>query len=176
MSSVVADGGDCKWCVFFLDCRDLMRRWSPDSSEMRVINQTVVPADYRAQILSLAHESRLAGHFSVKKTYNRVLRNLYCPGSKTDIVKYCHTCHTCQLVGKPNQLISKAPLQPILVLGEPFERVLLDCVGKSGHHYIVMCAATRYPKAILLGTLRAKAVSKSFFSKSYRVTKVPVQI
>ena len=115
--------------MFFLDNGVLMRRWSPDSSEIRVVNQVVVPTDYRAQILSLAHDSSLAGHLGVKKTYHRVLHNFFWPGLKTDIVKYCRTCHTCQVVGKPNQPVPPAPLHPIPVLGEPFERVLVDCVG-----------------------------------------------
>ena len=71
-------------------------------------------------------------------------------------------------MGKPNQPVPPAPLHPIPVLGEPFERVLVDCVGplpktKSGHQYIltVMCAATRYPEAIPLRTIRAKPVVKA---------------
>ena len=168
LSSVVAAEEDGKPCVFFLDNGVLMRRWSPDSSEIRVVNQVVVPTDYRAQILSLAHDSSSAGHLGVKKTYHRVLRNFFWPGLKTDIVKYCRTCHTCQVVGKPNQPVPPAPLHPIPAFGEPFERVLVDCVGplpktKSGHQYIltVMCAATRYPEAIPLRTIRAKPVVKA---------------
>lgn len=174
LSSVVAAEEDSKPVRFFLDNGVLMRRWSPDSSEMCAVNQVVVPTDYRAQILSLAHDSSLAGHLGVKKTYHRVLRNFFWPGLKTDVSKYCRTCHTCQVVGKPNQPVPPAPLHPIPVLGEPFERVLIDCVGplprtKSGHQYIltVMCAATRYPEAIPLRTLRAKPVVKAltkFFS------------
>ncbi|CAJ1076939.1 uncharacterized protein LOC118558122 [Xyrichtys novacula] len=174
LSSVVAAEDDSQTCVFFVDNGVLMRRWSPDSREIPVVNQVVVPTDYRAQILSLAHDSSLAGHLGVKKTYHRVLRNFFWPGLKTDVAKYCRSCHTCQVVGKPNQPIPPAPLHPIPVLGEPFERVLIDCVGplpktKSGHQYIltVMCAATRYPEAIPLRSLRTKPVVKAltkFFS------------
>lgn len=137
---------------FFLENGVLMRKWSPDSSELNVVNQVVVPKGYRLQVLSLVHDSSLAGHLGVKKTYYRVLRNFFWPGLKTDVVKYCRSCHTCQIVGKPNQPVPPAPLHPIPVLGELFERVILDCVGplkktKSVHQYIlmVMCAATRYP-------------------------------
>ena len=42
------------------------------------------------------------------------------------------------MVGKLNQTIPRAPLQPIPVFEEPFSRVLIDCVGplpksKSGN-------------------------------------------
>lgn len=69
-------------------------------------------------------------------------------GLKTDVVKYCRTRHT-PVVGKPNHLIPKAPLHLIPV--EPFERVLVDCVGplpRTKYHYVL----TRYPEAAPLRT------------------------
>ncbi len=69
----------------------------------------------------------------------------------------------CQLAGNPNQIVPPAPLIAIPVVGEPFEWLIIDYVGplsKSGHHYIltIMCAVTRYPKAIPLCTLKARTV------------------
>ncbi|XP_035984480.1 uncharacterized protein LOC118558122 [Fundulus heteroclitus] len=171
----IADNSESKAPVtYFVENGVLMRSWSPDSGDLQRINQVVVPKDYRYQILSLAHDASLAGHLGVKKTYHRVLRNFFWPKLKSDVVNYCRSCHTCQLVGKPNKPISPAPLHPIPVLGEPFERVLLDCVGplpktKSGYQYIltIMCAATRFPEAIPLRTLKAKNIVKAlitFFS------------
>ncbi len=70
-------------------------------------------------------------------------------------------------MGKPNQTIPKAPLHPIPAIGEPFERLVMDCVGplpksKHGHQYIltIMCTATRYPEAVPLRTLKAQVVLK----------------
>ena len=41
----------------------------------------------------------------------------------------CCECHTCQVVGK-NQLVPPVvPLKPIPAFGEPFSRVIVDCVG-----------------------------------------------
>ncbi len=64
-------------------------------------------------------------------------------------------------------MIPPAPLIPIPVLGEPFEHVIVDCVGplpksKSGNQFLltIMCAATRYPEAIPLRRITAKAVVK----------------
>ena len=61
--------------------------------------------------------------------------------------------------------IPPAPLHPIPAIGEPFERILIDCVGplprtKSGHQYLltIMCTATRYPEAV---PLRRITVSKA---------------
>ena len=33
------------------------------------------------------------------------------------------------MVVKPNQPVSRAPRQPVHAVGEPFEQVLVDCVG-----------------------------------------------
>ena len=74
----------------------------------------------------------------------------------------------CQVGGKPNQIAPPAPLHPIPVIAEPFERVIIDCVGplpqtKSGNQYLltIMCAATRYPEAIPLRSITASAVVKA---------------
>ena len=50
----------------------------------------------------------MLGHLGVNKTYYKILNHFYWPGLKTDASKYCRSCHTCQMVGKPNQVIPKA--------------------------------------------------------------------
>ena len=59
------------------------------------------------------------------------------------------------MVGKPNQTIPKAQLQPIPAFDEPFSGILIDCVGplprtKSGNEYLltIMCTSTRFPEAV----------------------------
>ena len=83
---------------------------------------------YRHEILSIAHESPMSGHLGINKTYHKI-NHFYWPGLKSDVSKYCKTCHTCQMVGKPNQTIPKAQLQPIPAFDEPFSRILIDCAG-----------------------------------------------
>lgn len=139
-----------------------------------VVNQIVVPAVYREEILGLAHDHNFAGHLGVNKTSDRILGYFFWPGIKRDIAKYCKTCHLCQLVGKPNQVIPPAPLQPIPVFSEPFERVILDCVGplsrmKSGNQHLltIMCTLMHFPEAIPLRRITAPIVIRAllkFFS------------
>ena len=102
------------------------------------------------------------------KTYARILKHFFWPGLKQDVSQYCRTCPTCQLTGKPNQKIPAAPLCPIPAIGEPFERVIIDCVGplprtKSGNQYLltIMCAATRFPEAVPLRKITATSVIKA---------------
>ena len=111
----------------------LMRKWRPfdvpADDEWAVYHQIVVPESYRHEMLSKAHESPISGHLGMNKTYHKIFNHFYWPGLKSVVSKYCKTCHTCQLVGKPNQTIPKAQLQPIAAFDEPFSRILIDCVG-----------------------------------------------
>ena len=91
-----------------------MRKWRPPEvpagDEWSVNYQIVVPKPYRQEILNLAHETPLAGHLGINKTYHKILTHFYWPKIKSDVAKYCRSCYTCQMVGKPNQKIPKAHL------------------------------------------------------------------
>lgn len=146
---------------YFVHSVLLMRKWRPPSASVddtwRVLYQIFAPSVCRKEILSFAHDNCFAGHLRVRKTYDRILRHFFWPGLKKYVADYCRTCHTCQITGKPNQTIPPAPLYPIPAIGEPFERVIIDCVGplprtKSGNQFLltVMCASTNFPEAIPL--------------------------
>ncbi|XP_069996593.1 uncharacterized protein [Penaeus vannamei] len=162
----------------------LMRKWRPRhvgaGDEWHVVHQVVVPAPYRSQILSLAHDSPLSGHMGINKTCRKIMNHFYWPGLRRDVVNHCRSCHQCQVVGKPNQKIPVAPLYPIPVISEPFSHVIIDCVGpppktKSGNNYLltIMCSSTRYPEAIPLRKISSKAIIKELtkFFLYIRVTE-----
>ena len=105
-------------------------------------------------ILTLAHDSCMDGHLGINKTLFKITRHFHWPKIRQSVVEFCRTCHSCQVVGKPDQTIPKAPLKPIPAFEEPFSRVIIDCVGplpktKTRNEYIltIMCAATRFPEA-----------------------------
>ncbi|XP_067261173.1 uncharacterized protein [Chanodichthys erythropterus] len=163
--------------AYFIENGLLMRWWCADvacDSEWTSVHQIVIPVCYRQIVLSLAHDHDLSGHLGVKKTYHRILKHFFWPRMKADVTKFCKTCQTCQFSGKPNQVIPRAPLVPIPVIGEPFEHVIVDCVGplpksKSGNQYLltIMCVATRFPEAIPLRKITAPVISNAlvrFFS------------
>ena len=161
----------------------LVRKWFPPAVGdlgWNVVRQIVVPLSFRSQILSLAHDN-ISGHLGVRKTYDRILRYFYWPGLKSSVVDFCRTCHVCQMTGKPNQIIPPAPLKPIPAVSEPFERILIDCVGplpktKSGYQYLltVMCTATRYPEAFPLRSLKAKPVIKALTNFFFDLRNLPL--
>ena len=157
---------------FYIKNGILMRKWRspevPADDEWAVNHQIVIPKIYRSEILSLAHETPMSGHLGVNKTYHKILNHFYWPGLKADVSNYCKSCHTCQVVGKPNQVIPKAGLQPIPAFDEPFSRIIIDCVGplpktKSGNEYLltIICASTRFPEAIPLRNIKTKTIVKA---------------
>ncbi|XP_066952544.1 uncharacterized protein [Macrobrachium rosenbergii] len=110
----------------------LMRKFrslhTPASSTWEIRNQIVIPASLRQKVLHMAHNVS-SSHLGIRKTLSAVLQLFYWPGIRKSVTEYCKSCAVCQLVGKPNQIIKPAPLQPIPVLPEPFDKVILDCVG-----------------------------------------------
>ena len=110
-----------------------MRKWRPPDvsadTEWSVSYQIVIPLLYHKEILSMAHDTPMSGHLGINMTYHKILTHFYWPSLKTDVSQFCRICHTCQMVGKPNQKIHKAHLQPIPAFEEPFSRIIVDCVG-----------------------------------------------
>ena len=181
----VDEASDMATC-YYNDSGILMRKWRPPTApaneEWQIVQQIVIPKIHRREILHLAHASPMAGHMGINKTYQRILNHFYWPGLKKDVTQFCKSCHVCQMVGKPNQPIPAAPLQPIPVCGEPFSHILIDCVGtlpktKSGNCYLltIMCKSTRFPEAIPLRNIKASKIVPSLV-KFFTFVGLPVSI
>ena len=171
---------------YYLKRGILMRKWRPvdipANEEWAVVHQIVVPKRWRKEIMRVAHDVSLAGHLGINKTCGKIMTHFFWPGLRKDVSEYCKTCHTCQMVGKPNVKIPCAPLSPIPAFEEPFSRVIIDCVGplpktRSGNEYLltIMCASTRFPEAIPLRSINARNVSKSLL-KFFTLFGLPKEI
>ena len=143
--------------------------------------QIVVPTSVRSHILGFAHDGP-GGHLGFYKTFYKIYDKFYWPDLRNSVKDYVKTCHVCQVVGKPNQVNPKAPLQPIVVPEEPFEKIVMDCVGplpktKGGNQYLLtlMCATTRYPEAIPLRNISAKTIVKQLL-KYFTSFGIPKEI
>ena len=71
--------GDSKSSYFFMEAGLLKRHFQRREGQEECC-QLVVPSVYRRQILRVGHKAILAGHLGVKRTADRILRNLSCPG------------------------------------------------------------------------------------------------
>ena len=168
-----------KGVCFYIKDGVLWRRWRPPcvnvDNGVWDYHQIVVPKGCRKELLHLAHSIPLAGHMGVRKTLDRLRAEFFWPRMAADVAHFVRTCHTCQMVGSPNQVIKKAPLIPIPVLETPFTKLVIDVVGplppsSSGHLYLltIMDTSTRYPEAIPLRNIKAKTIVRAlldFFTK-----------
>ena len=155
----------------FFKCDDLLyRRWIPpgrggEEGEELAVDQLVLPTQCREIVLKLAHSIPLAGHLGRDKTTKRVLQHFYWPTVHRDIAEYCRRCDSCQKVAGRRRV--KAPLIPMPVISQPFERIAMDIVGPlprsaCGNRFVlVVCDyATRYPEAIPMKYVDAASVAE----------------
>ncbi|XP_068241185.1 uncharacterized protein [Palaemon carinicauda] len=116
--------------------------------------QVVVPRNLRLAVLHMAHEG-LGGPFGVKRTTHLIQPHFFWPGLQKSVKAYVASCHPCQVAGNPNQVVPRAPLQPIPSAGIPFHDVLMDYVGplprsKRGNRFLLTMIDrfTRYLEAV----------------------------
>jgi len=104
---------------FYRQSGVLMRKWrppdAPANEKWRTSHKIVLPQKFREEILTLAHAPPMAGHLGVNKVYHKILTHFYWLKLKHDVARFCRTCHNCQVVGKPNQMIPVAPLNQLVV-------------------------------------------------------------
>lgn len=166
---------------YFVQDGLLLRKWSPHGENFvgDPIVQVVVPTKFRRGVLEVAHEK--SGHSGVRKTYDRVLQYFFWPHLKSNISTYIRSCHVCQVTSKPNQKLKPVPLHPISADCNPFEHLIVDCVGpmppsKSGSKYLltVMCLATRFPSAYPLRTITSRSIVRALsqFMSFFGIPKI----
>ncbi|KAJ8035594.1 hypothetical protein HOLleu_19322 [Holothuria leucospilota] len=135
------------------------------------IRQVVVPKKFRNAVMSVAHESILAGHLGTQRTVNRILPNFFWPGMQADIKRFCQSCDICQRT-VPKGRITKVPLGASPLMDIPFQRIAADIVGpifpssECGHRYIlvIMDYATRYPEAIPMKSIESERIAEEFLN------------
>ena len=153
----------------------MYRRWVPKGrAEDAAVEQIVLPRACRKTVLHLAHTIPLGGHLGRKKTVDRIMKRFYWPTLFRDVADFVKSCTECQKAG--GRPVVKAPMIPLPVIDEPFERVAMDIVGplprsRAGHRYIlVMCDyASRYPEAVPMRCVDAEHVAEELVKIFARV-------
>lgn len=123
-----------------------------------------MPQQFREKVMDLGHTVPWAGHVGFQKTLCRIDRRFVWPGMYSQISHFCKSCVKCQLTS--GKKVSHAQLQPLPIIGTPFERIGMDVVGplersSTGNKYIlVICDyATRYPETFPLRCVKVKNVA-----------------
>ena len=136
----------------------------------------VVPRKCRPIVLNVAHENPLAGHYSHRKTEQKVADQFFWPGMGTDIRVHCRSCDKCQRFSQKGR-VRPAPLQPMPIVTEPFARVAIDLVGplnppsSAGHKYILTLIdfSTGFPEALPLKDIDSVSVAEALLTIFSRV-------
>lgn len=125
--------------------------------------KVVVPTADRARIMSQCHDTALAGHFGVQKTWARIFEQFYWPGMRKDIRKFVKTCDTCGAYKVPQN--ARAGLMGAAKkVSFPFQLISLDLMGplprsrKGNTQLLVVC--DWFTKFVLVQPL-AKATASS---------------
>ncbi|KAI2657313.1 Retrovirus-related Pol polyprotein from transposon 17.6 [Labeo rohita] len=98
-----------------------------------------------------------------------------------DVQEYVKTCAECQMVA-PVRKSDRSYLQPLPIIGIPFDRIGMDIIGplvksSSGHQFaLVICDyATRYPEVYPLRSIQVKHIVRCLIDLISRVG-VPSEI
>jgi len=152
----------------------LYRRYFGRPGEDAIV-QLVVPKELREKVVSLAHDTLLAGHRGPAKTLSRVQQEFYWPGIHEYVTRYVASCDLCQRnVSKGT--VSKAPLGKLPLVETPFSVICVDIVGpisppSEGFQYILttidMC--TRFPEAVPLKDVSTSTVAEALLNMFSRV-------
>ena len=157
--------------------RGLLYQASTDHTG-EVVHLMVLPKDFRCKVLEVAHEG--SGHLGARKVKALLRQRFTWPGMGVDVIAHTRSCKVCQLCSKPKS--KKAPMMERRVMTEPFEVMAFDLVGplpkgKGGCRYILtaVCMGSRWPEAIPLRTITARAVATGMVEIFAR-TGVPLQL
>ena len=99
----------------------------PREGKVVAREQLVLPLECRNMVIELAYSIPLAGHLGKHKTADRLLQRFYWPTLRKDAADFCRRCAICQKASpvKPR----RAPLIPLPIVDEPFQKVAMDIVG-----------------------------------------------
>ncbi|KAK7095859.1 hypothetical protein V1264_005220 [Littorina saxatilis] len=142
----------------------------------RVYKQLVVPTPLRDKVMTVAHDSPMAGHMGIRRTIDRVWQVFYWPGICSHIRRFCRSCDKCQRT-TPKGNLRKVPLGHMPIIDEAFRRVAVDIVGPiipmsaQGNRFILVMVdfATRYPEAVPLRNIDTVSVAEALWQMWTRV-------
>lgn len=139
----------------------------------------VIPQELRQEILSNIHESSLACHPGVFKTYKKLQLRYYWPNMYRDAKQFVNRCETCKahkISTAPPNGISSNPKR----VTRPMQMLSLDLVGPlprsySGFTVILSCVDvfTKYTWLFPLRNGSAKSIVKNLEENVFLVHGVP---
>nr|CAD2208261.1 unnamed protein product [Meloidogyne enterolobii] len=104
----------------------------------------LVPENLRKKVMEEYHNDTLqGGHLGVKRTLEKIKRNMFWDKMGSDVNDFVRNCDACQKRKVIGLHQSKEPITPMEPSGRPFQRIHVDLMGpvpmaKSGYKYVLM--------------------------------------
>ena len=114
------------------------------------------------KILQDNHDSRIAGHFGIHKTLERLKHNHHWVKMEEDVTDYIRSCDTCQW-DKPSWHKKCRLLEPLEVPYQPWSSILMDWITElpeSGGCTQIWVVVNRFTKMVRLVPLPTNATSQ----------------
>jgi hypothetical protein len=148
-------------------------------------NRICIPDDpeLKHRLLQETHDSPIAGHFGVDKTYSRLKDLAYWPNMKNSIKKYVDSCHTCR-TNKARTTKENGLLQPLPTPLRPWTHISMDLIThlprtEKGSDAIVVFVDRFSKQARFIQcktTSTAAYVASLFFDHVFRLFGMPTSI
>ena len=135
-------------------------------------NLVLVPKALIPNVLQQCHSHRMAGHFALAKTLQRVLQNYWWPDVSKDTAEFCKNCNTCQETN-PAHSNMPVPLERMDVVLEFGARVhfdLMTTLPAAGalqfkNLLVIKDAYTHWVELIPLPDKEAKTVARALYEE-----------
>src|SRR3954463_7821405 len=137
----------------------------------------------RTQLLYDHHDTPMAGHQGIERTYATLHQNFYWPRMNQDTRNYVKSCDSCQRI-KASQQVPAGLLQPLPIPSYPWEQVSMDFIThlpktKKGYDAIVVFV-DMFSKMVHLAPSRTTATAPEtaqiFFDNVVKLHGLPKTI
>ena len=164
----------------------LMKHYSLDSNGLMMYDGTrlcIPHGSLRMQILHDHHDTPVAGHQGIERTYEALHRLFYWPRMNNDVRSYVKSCDSCQRI-KASQQVPAGLLQPMPTPNHPWEYVSMDFIiqlpkTRGGNDAIVVFV-DMFSKMVHFAptktTATAPDTARLFFDHVFRLHGLPKAI
>jgi hypothetical protein len=137
---------------------------------------------FKAKILQAYHDSPMAGHQGINKTYRQVRERFSWKGLKEDVIKHVKECTTCQ-ENKDEHMHPTGLLQPLPIPEHKWESISMDFItglpktrGKDCI-FVVVDRLTKFAHFFAIAIdFSAAQVAELFFREIFRLHGLPKTI
>ena len=164
----------------------LLRHYSLAENQLLLYDQErlcIPRGPLRTQILYDHHDTPVAGHQGIERTFEAIHKLFYWPKMNNDVRQYVKSCDTCQRI-KASQQVPAGLLQPLPIPAQPWDQVSMDFITqlpktRSGFDAIVVFVDT-FSKMVHLvptkTTATAPDTAKIFFDHVFKLHGLPKSI